>query len=68
MEKGDRVTLSEAARKAGIRRGDVDRVGTVTGVTKWVNVHWDGLGPKTIYSYHFDYITLALANGDGDRE
>jgi len=66
MEKGDRVKLSEEAKRCGLRRGDPpDREGTVIGAGgRWINVHWDGLSPKTIYSYHRDYIAPAQPNGE----
>lgn len=66
MEKGDRVRLSEVAKRANVgrsRRGGQDREGTVVSVTGWITVHWDGLSPATTYGYHPDYISPVVPNG-----
>lgn len=61
MTKGSRVKLSQDAIDKGISKNQINCIGTVLGVEKWsqsISVHWDNLGPKTIYSYHPDFLEV----------
>lgn len=69
MQIGDRVMLSEYAKKVGIARRHAERRGTFVGLEKgvYIKVRWDGL--KSVGSgYHPDFIVLdpapAVSNGE----
>jgi hypothetical protein len=66
FRKGDRVKLSAYAKRRGIGRFiDQERLGTVVSSNRYVVVNWDGLSPRTVYSYHPDFI---VEHTNGDRK
>jgi len=58
FSRGDRVRLSAAGISYGLK-DKPNRHATVTGMTgHLVKLVWDGNSPKTIYSYHPDFVEL----------